>query len=604
MATSGGISCPDADTRHSYYGNPGLPTARFNGGSPVVGAGAESANGSTYDPVVVSMLDDATEVMLTMDSHSIVAVGQSHVTLTVELTDDLDNTNTQIRVAVVENGLSYGGRAYEDIVRDLLPETALSINTAGQTQNFTVNFNLADMDFLDVNNMWIAAWVQRDTDKYIHQSCNSYPLPDYSFRYYSLGERVVVDAGVHEFGDFAVFNTGAIADTYDITLDASDLPGDWSGYFTDGVDTFTSTSVALAPGESAVYHVVMDAASTGSGTASLTMHSQNSRADDRVIGYSMITSDVEILLVDDDGADDYESVYFAPALATTGRSFAIWDRNAATITGSLMANFDAVVWNVGFSFPTLDADDRAAITDYTQGGGAFFVTGQDIGWDLQDQGGAAYVWYRETLGATFVSDDTNNYTLDGVPGDPITDGISVQTSGGDGANNQEYPSDIDPWGGNSTVIFTYDANRNGAVKLDDGVYRSVYLSFGFEAINNAADRALVMQRIINWLIPDLTGVQDGAPGFALHLQQNSPNPFNPNTKIDYSLGEAGPISLEVFDLEGRLIRVLDEGMKVAGDHSATWDGKDGSGSILASGVYFYRLSKADDSETRKMMLLK
>ena len=605
MATSGGISCADADARNSYYGLTGFPTCWFNGGSAVVGASVEMADGSSYDPIIKAMLGSATPVMLSITDCVIAAIGQSHADISVELSGDIaDIANHKIRVAVVENELWYSPRTYQDVVRDMLPDTPLTISADGQTQSFTVNFNVADMEFVDVANMWVAAWVQNDGDKSILQSCNSLPTPDYSFRYYTLGERVVVDAGMHDFDDFAVFNTGLLADDFDVSLDVSQLPAGWSAYFTDGISNYTNTSVSLAPGESAAFHVVVDAASTGSGTAELRLHSVNNRTDDRTFGYSVITSDVEILLVDDDGAEAYESIYFGPAIAATGHSFATWDRNAAALTGSLMSNFDAVVWNVGWAFPTLDADDRVAITDYLGGGGALFVTGQDIGWELNDEGGGAYAWYRETLGATFVNDDTNNYTLDGVPGDPITDGISITTSGGDGANNQQYPSDIDPWGGDSHVIFTYDANRNGAVAKDDGVYRCVYFAFGYEAINNAADRALVMDRVIDWLLRDVTGVEDEAPAFATGLDQNLPNPFNPKTRISYTLAQAGEIRLEVFDPEGRLLRILDEGMRGAGRHEAFWDGRDETGRGQASGVYFYRLSGVDQPLTRKMLLLK
>ena len=95
MATSGGISCADADARNAYYNLTGFPTCWFNGGSAVVGASADMADGSSYDPIIQAMLDDATPVMLSITDYEIVSVGQSHVDVTVELSGDIGSANRQ-----------------------------------------------------------------------------------------------------------------------------------------------------------------------------------------------------------------------------------------------------------------------------------------------------------------------------------------------------------------------------------------------------------------------------------------------------------------------------------------------------------------------------
>ena len=73
------------------------------------------------------------------------------------------------------------------------------------------------------------------------------------------------------------------------------------------------------------------------------------------------------------------------------------------------------------------------------------------------------------------------------------------------------------------------------------------------------------------------------------LGQNYPNPFNPGTSIPYVLTEPSRIELKVYSLLGREAAVLDAGVKLAGFHSAAWNGRDASGSRMPSGVYFYRL---------------
>ncbi len=93
---------------------------------------------------------------------------------------------------------------------------------------------------------------------------------------------------------------------------------------------------------------------------------------------------------------------------------------------------------------------------------------------------------------------------------------------------------------------------------------------------------------------------------AFALDQNSPNPFNPSTTINYSVpeGYSGTVSLAVYDLRGRLVKQLAEGTRPAGSYRAFWDGTDASGQQLASGIYFYRLIAGEHVQTRKMVLLK
>jgi rhodanese-related sulfurtransferase len=94
------------------------------------------------------------------------------------------------------------------------------------------------------------------------------------------------------------------------------------------------------------------------------------------------------------------------------------------------------------------------------------------------------------------------------------------------------------------------------------------------------------------------------PG-AFSLAQNSPNPFNPSTTIRYNVPEScSEVSLRVYDLRGRLVRVLIDGKREGGEHTVFFDGRYNSGRQLPSGVYLYRLVSGEFSSTRKMLLLK
>jgi hypothetical protein len=89
-----------------------------------------------------------------------------------------------------------------------------------------------------------------------------------------------------------------------------------------------------------------------------------------------------------------------------------------------------------------------------------------------------------------------------------------------------------------------------------------------------------------------------------NLAQNHPNPFNPTTRINFSLDSQGDVSLVVYDITGKLVRTLVNRSMTAGTHSEAWDGRDGQGNPVATGVYFYRLTAGSRTLTKKMMLLK
>ena len=105
--------------------------------------------------------------------------------------------------------------------------------------------------------------------------------------------------------------------------------------------------------------------------------------------------------------------------------------------------------------------------------------------------------------------------------------------------------------------------------------------------------------------PSGAGVPDEETGeIPVVLHQNRPNPFTPFTNIGFTMAADGPVTLSVYNIQGRLIRTLVDEVKWAGGHSAFWDGKDEFGVDVAAGVYMYRLSFAEHEATRKMILVR
>ena len=93
------------------------------------------------------------------------------------------------------------------------------------------------------------------------------------------------------------------------------------------------------------------------------------------------------------------------------------------------------------------------------------------------------------------------------------------------------------------------------------------------------------------------------------LLANYPNPFNPETWIPYRLAEDAVVTLTIYDLSGQPVRTLDVGHRIASAYenrskAIYWDGRNGLGERVASGVYFYTLTTGDYSATRKMLVVK
>jgi hypothetical protein len=88
------------------------------------------------------------------------------------------------------------------------------------------------------------------------------------------------------------------------------------------------------------------------------------------------------------------------------------------------------------------------------------------------------------------------------------------------------------------------------------------------------------------------------------LQQNFPNPFNPQTTIRYKLEKDLEIELAIYDVRGRKVHELYRGKQRAGEHSLTWKGTDSHGRLVASGVYLARLKTDLGSQVRSMTLLR
>ena len=139
-------------------------------------------------------------------------------------------------------------------------------------------------------------------------------------------------------------------------------------------------------------------------------------------------------------------------------------------------------------------------------------------------------------------------------------------------------------------------------RLDPADVRTLIVSADYEI----GDLALAAHETRVYEVISATGVDpDPTPArTGLRLEPARPNPFNPSTLVRYELSETAHVRLGVYDLAGREVAVLQDGVREAGAYAARWDGADASGRPMGAGTYLLRLEAGDDVCRSKLTMVK
>jgi len=329
-----------------------------------------------------------------------------------------------------------------------------------------------------------------------------------------------------------------------------------------------------------------------------------------------------------------------------------------------MQNYDTQIWFTNeFDSYTLWRIDQYNLIQWLSQGETeernLLLTGNDIGKELMGTGQDTAGFYNTWLASDYIANGIGIVTVDSVPGlaEHAGDWTFMSTSpppahtdwdvNGSCALNGGCPVlmyfdvvDKRPGVTGNEVVADY-CKMDGS-KLPAGVaythptlgYQTVNLGFGMEMmVDGECDppppptnlshayydgaghflpgiyaRTDLMQNILNYFgltIPDGPGTGIEGDGFKNVLSHAAPNPFNPVTKIAYSIKEAGPVTIEVYNVAGRVVRtLLDTELEAGDDGYVTWDGTNDGGERCASGVYFYRIQAPSFTASRKMVMLK
>jgi hypothetical protein len=267
------------------------------------------------------------------------------------------------------------------------------------------------------------------------------------------------------------------------------------------------------------------------------------------------------------------------------------------------------------------------------------ITGNDWGKEVVATHHDSLGFYDVWLASDYVADAVGIVTTDSVPsvkevaGGPVfmshDDGEAILRGG---CPQLHYYDVVDPDAGipgagaalqyENTVGATFGAGTYYTHQTLG--YQTVNLGFGMEYMADGTvdgagnytaegyfkcgieDRVDLMGNILSFFNQtpsgDPTGVESGIKN---NLSHAYPNPFNPVTKIAYSVKEAGPVTIEVYNVAGKVVRtLLDTEVEAGAKGFVVWNGANDGGERCASGVYFYRIAAAGFTESRKMIMLK
>jgi hypothetical protein len=268
------------------------------------------------------------------------------------------------------------------------------------------------------------------------------------------------------------------------------------------------------------------------------------------------------------------------------------------------------------------------------------ITGNDWGKELEQTGIETLSFYEVWLASQYIQNAVGVVTVDSVPGLKEVAGGWTFMDHDDGeailrgaCPQLHYYDIVDPDGGIPGVGAALEYEDMVGATFGAGTYythqtlgyQTVNLGFGMEYIADGnvgdvagnytaegyfhvgvEDRVNLMGNILSFFgqtaSGDPTGVVDGMKNSLSHAY---PNPFNPVTKIAYSVKEAGPVTIEVYNVAGKVVRtLLDTEIEAGAEGFVVWNGANDGGERCASGVYFYRIAAPGFTESRKMIMLK
>jgi hypothetical protein len=397
-------------------------------------------------------------------------------------------------------------------------------------------------------------------------------------------------------------NTGTQGDSIMFQLTQNLSPGWFGDFCMRGRCYFQRATLYFAPGQIDTIDVevfVDDVSDMGLMTLTGTMKSATTETHNETYGtWNQLPS---VLIVDDDAGQNYQT-YLANALTAAGYPGRVYDANTLGRPSSVLLNSHWMVFwtTAGGDASYFTTADETNLTGFLNGRGKLFLASADF---LSSRSGPS-TFTTDYLHISSWTNNTGGNPISGVPGDPISSGMSLDLSGGPiplGISDsfvRQSPAD---------TIFSCVTGAKG-LKVYDDTYRVVFLAFPFEdvstAVANPNNQNTLIAKVMDWFDPPVAGFPEAVPpGRGLVLKQNSPNPFSTSTRISFVVpGGSADAQVAVHDVTGRVVKNLFRGAVGSGETAVTWDGRDHSGAAVAPGIYFCTIRADDQSRSVKIVV--
>ena len=603
--------------RRTYYGVNAIPWGFCDGTNVSLGSTA-----------IINAVNNRLAIASPYEMEVTGDIGTSSVSVKVKATSTPPSGTKWLRIAVVEkeytSPIPYpnGSTHYRTSMLDMVPDangTLLNI-AVGDSQTFNFNYNPVVVNFHPSFDLTIVAFVQNDGTKEVLQA---------GYFNGGVGLEGQKTAALIESNSTAnlsgfIFNDFSNASNLSLRIKGQ-IPAGWNITATSPQGPIPINgpiqNITVNGYDSLFFDIAADP--QGNGGAAILTAKMMLPADTSVyeeLQFSIVTKNVDVLLVDRDGGANYET-YIINALNQTSYSYGIIPIQPGDIVMGDLDGIPVVIWNCGLTEPTLIPDEMDALRSYLDTGGRLYLNGVDMAYQLADPASPYHTansldFFNNYLHANYVTRIIFTLAVNGVSGDPISNGISqMLLVGGTGAGNLggstgKYPNQIGPNDANAMPIFTFlGGTKVAGIRVNHSSGKIVFTTFGLEAIAQDSLRTKVMGRALDWLVAPVAINNEEGPLLikTLQLDQNYPNPFNPGTTISYLLPVISSdrhVSLNIYNQLGQKVRALVSEDQESGKYEISWDGLDDNGLQVASGVYFYQLRYGSHKATQKMLLIR